>query len=106
MYATLGVGYGDGYPRGLSNLGFVLIHGHRAPICGRVCMDQVVVDVSRIPGVYAGDLATLIGTDGGETVTAGDLAALIGTTPHEITTRLSARVPRFSAGKEPIIRVQ
>ncbi len=96
-YATLGVGYGDGYPRGLSNLGSALIHGQRAPICGRVCMDQTVVDVSRIPGVRSGDIATLIGSDGGETLTAGDLAALIKTTPHEITTRLTARVPRLLA---------
>ena len=94
-YATLGVGYGDGYPRGLSNLGPVLIHGHFAPICGRVCMDQMVVDVTNIPGVRAGDIATLIGTDGGETLTAGALAALLATTPHEITTRLTARVPRL-----------
>lgn len=93
-YATLGVGYGDGYPRGLSNLGAVLLHGQRAPICGRVCMDQIVVDVSDIPGVRAGDIATLIGTDGSETLTAGSLAALLPTTPHEITTRLTARVPR------------
>ena len=97
-YATLGVGYGDGYPRGLSNLGSVLIRGQRAPICGRVCMDQIVVDVSHIPSVRADDLATLIGTDGGVSLTAGDLAALIKTTPHEITTRLTARVPRLLAG--------
>ncbi|MGI4787781.1 MAG: alanine racemase [Janthinobacterium lividum] len=95
VYATLGVGYGDGYPRGLSNRGSVLIHGRRAPICGRVCMDQVVVDVNSVPGVKAGDIATLIGTDGVETLTAGDLAALIPTTPHEITTRLTARVARL-----------
>ncbi len=94
-YATLGVGYGDGYPRGLSSLGLVLIHGHFAPICGRVCMDQTVVDVTNIPGVRAGDIATLIGTDGGETLTAGALAALLATTPHEVTTRLTARVPRL-----------
>ncbi len=98
IYATLGVGYGDGYPRGLSNLGFALIRGQHAPICGRVCMDQIVVNVSHIPGVQAGDVATLIGADGGETVTVGDLAALIQTTPHEITTRLTARVPRLLAG--------
>ena len=97
-YATLGVGYGDGYPRGLSNLGSVLIRGQRAPICGRVCMDQIVVDVGHIPGVQADDLATLIGTDGSVSLTAGDLAALIKTTPHEITTRLTARVPRLLAG--------
>ena len=98
VYATLGVGYGDGYPRGLSNLGFALIHGQRAPICGRVCMDQIVVDVSHISNVQAEDLATLIGTDGHESVTAGDLAALLHTTPHEITTRLTARIPRLLKG--------
>ena len=96
VYATLGIGYGDGYPRRLGNRGYVFIHGQRAPICGRVCMDQTVVDVSHIPGVQAGDIATLIGTDGGETLTAGGLAADIGTTPHEITTCLTARVPRLS----------
>ena len=99
VYATLGVGYGDGYPRRLSNAGHVLIHGRCAPICGRVCMDQTIVDVSRIPGVRAGDLATLIGTDGGETLTAGDLAALLQTTPHEITTGLTARVPCVLTGE-------
>jgi len=95
VYATLGVGYGDGFPRRFSNSGHVLLHGRRAPICGRVCMDQTVVDVSHIPGVQIGDTATLIGTDGGETLTAGDLAAALQTTPHEITTGLTARVPRL-----------
>ena len=93
-YATLTVGYGDGYPRGLSNCGFVLVHGKRAPICGRVCMDQIVVDVSAIPDVKTGDIAMLIGTDGNEAVTVGELAALIPTTPHAITTGLTARVGR------------
>ncbi len=93
-YATLTVGYGDGYPRGLSGRGFVLLHGKRAPICGRVCMDQIVVDVSAIPNVQAGDIATLIGRDGDESITAGQLAALIPTTPHAITTGLTARVSR------------
>lgn len=93
-YATLTVGYGDGYPRGLSNCGFVLLHGQRALICGRVCMDQIVVNVSAIPDVQVGDIATLIGTDGGESVTAGELAALVSTTPHAITTGLTARVGR------------
>ena len=94
VYATLGVGYGDGWPRRFSNSGSVLLHGHRAPIRGRVCMDQTVVDVSHIPGVQIGDTATLIGTDGGETITAGNLAAALKTTPHEITTSLTARVGR------------
>jgi len=95
VYATLGAGYGDGYPRRFSNGGDVLIEGRRAPICGRVCMDQMVVDVTDIPGVRAGAVATLIGTDGGETITAGDLAAVLRTTPHEITTCLTARVSRM-----------
>jgi len=98
VYATLGVGYGDGYPRRFSNAGHVLIQGSRAPICGRVCMDQTVVDVSHIPGVRAGDTATLLGTDGGATITAGDLAAALHTTPHEITTALTARCPRLLVG--------
>lgn len=95
IFATIPVGYGDGYARALSNRGSVLLHGHRAPICGRVCMDQFVVDVSRIPGVQTGDVATLIGADGALSITAGELAALGGLTPHELTTCLTARVPRF-----------
>jgi alanine racemase len=94
VYATLGVGYGDGYPRRFSNMGHVLLRGRRAPIRGRVCMDQIVVDVGDIPGVRAGDTATLIGADGDLSLTAGGLAAALRTTPHEITTGLTARVPR------------
>ena len=94
IYATLTVGYGDGYPRGLSGRGCVLLHGRRAPICGRVCMDQIVVDVSAIPDVQTGDVATLIGRDGEETLTAGALAALLPTTPHAVTTGLTERVVR------------
>ncbi|MDQ2687601.1 MAG: alanine racemase [Armatimonadota bacterium] len=94
VYATLGIGYGDGYPRRLSPGGSVLLHGQCAPIRGRVCMDQIVVDVSHFPTVQVGDVATLIGTGGDETLTAGALAAQINTTPHEITTCLTARLPR------------
>lgn len=95
IYATIGMGYGDGWPRRLGNgVGHVLIHGMHAPICGRVCMDQFVVDVTRIPGVQAGNTATLIGSSGGECITAAHLAQRIGTTPHEISTCLTARVPR------------
>ena len=63
--ATIPVGYGDGYPRSLSNKGYVLIHGKKAPILGRVCMDQFMVDVSLIPEAVQGDEVTLIGRDGG-----------------------------------------
>jgi alanine racemase len=89
--ATLGVGYGDGYHRGLSNQGFVFIHGKRAPICGLVCMDQIMVDVTEISGVQIGDEAELLGSN----VRAEDLAAMVGTTPHEMPTRIMSRVPRW-----------
>ncbi len=95
VYATLGIGYGDGYPRRLSNVGHVLLHGRRAPIRGRVCMDQVVVDVTDIPQAREGDVATLIGADDAEEITAGGLAALVGTTPHEVTTCLTGRILRI-----------
>lgn len=100
VYATLGVGYGDGYPRRFSNSGHVLLHSRRAPICGRVCMDQTVIDVSHIPGVQPGDVATLIGIDGGKTLSAGGLADALQTTPHEITTCLTARIPRVLVNSE------
>ena len=67
--ATVPVGYGDGYSRGLSNKGWVLIKGKKAPICGRVCMDQFMVDVTDIPDVKIGDAVTLLGKDGDETIT-------------------------------------
>ena len=95
-YATIPVGYGDGYPRALSSRGWVLLHGKRALICGRVCMDQFVVDVSDIPNVRVGDTATLLGFDGNASATAGELAAVGGLTPHELTTCLTPRVPRFT----------
>ncbi len=93
--ATVLIGYGDGYPRRLSNCGGVLIRGCRAPILGRVCMDQTIVDVTDIPGVSAGDIATCIGTDGPETIAAETIANLIETTEHEITTCLTSRLPRI-----------
>ena len=96
VYATVGIGYGDGFPRRWGGgAGHVLLHGQRAPICGRVCMDQCVVDVSRIPNVKAGDIATLVGTDGAERITASEIAVAVNTTPHEITTALLPRLPRL-----------
>jgi alanine racemase len=94
VYATIGIGYGDGYPRSLSNKGSAIIRGECVPICGRVCMDQLVVDVSALPEVHVGDVATLIGTDGDESLRAADIAALVSATPHEITTCLMPRLPR------------
>ena len=92
--ATVPVGYGDGYPRLLSNRGSVLIHGQRAPIVGRVCMDQMMVDVTDIPDVEEGDRVILMGRDGKDEITAEELADLCGTISYEIICTLGARIPR------------
>ncbi|MFY9394001.1 MAG: alanine racemase [Halanaerobiales bacterium] len=99
--ATIPLGYADGYPRLLSNKGHVLIKGQQAPIRGRICMDQFMVDVTDIPGVEVGEEVVLIGSQGSESISATDLAALIGTINYEILTNISLRVPRkyISAGK-------
>ena len=87
--AVLPVGYHEGYPRGLSNRARVLVRGVPAPVVGRVCMDVTMVDVTDIPGVQEGDVATLIGSDGEWTVSAEELAELTGTINYEILARLS-----------------
>ncbi len=92
--ATIPVGYGDGYPRTLSNKGFVLIRGKRAPILGRVCMDQFMVDVTEIPGAQEGDQVTLIGCDGEETITMEMLGGLSGRFNYELACDLGVRIPR------------
>lgn len=100
--ATIPVGYGDGYPRSLSGgKGYVLIHGKKAPILGRVCMDQFMVDVSHIPGTEMGSLVTLIGEDGGECITAEMLGELSGRFNYELVCDLGKRIPRvfFCSGK-------
>jgi len=93
--ATLGVGYGDGYPRHLSNAGAeVLIAGKRAPVLGRVTMDQLMVDVTAIPEAQPGDEVVLLGKQGNEEILASELAAKAGTIPWEIFTRITRRVVR------------
>lgn len=94
VIATVPVGYGDGYPRALSNVGRVLIHGQYAPIIGRVCMDQFMVDVTEIPNVQAGDCVTLIGTDGQHRITVEEVAALAHSFNYELFCGLNKRVPR------------
>lgn len=96
--AVLPVGYADGYKHSLSNRADVLIHGKRCPVRGSVCMDQIVVDVSHVEGVQAGDVATLIGSDGEERITPEELAARAGTIPYDILTGIGQRVPREYVG--------
>ena len=91
--ATIPVGYGDGYPRSLSNKGSVLIRGRRAPIVGRVCMDQFMVDVTEIEAEEF-DKVTLLGQDGEDAVTADELGRLSGRFPYELVCDISKRVPR------------
>jgi alanine racemase len=92
--ATIPVGYADGYARGLSNRGCVLIHGQKAPICGRVCMDQFMVDVTGIEGVHKGDEVTLLGKDGELCITMEELGALSGRFNYEFACLVTPRVPR------------
>ena len=100
--ALVPVGYGDGYHRILSNRGAVLIHGQRAPIVGRVCMDQFVVDVSHIPGVRLHDEVVLIGRQGEEHIPAEEVARWAETINYEVTTSLLPRVVRvyLKGGRE------
>lgn len=92
--ATIPVGYADGYPRSLSNIGEVLIRGKRAVIVGRVCMDQMMVDVSGIPEALEDDEVTLIGRDGAEEITAEELGEKSGRFNYELVCDISERVPR------------
>lgn len=92
--ATVPVGYADGYPRSLSNKGWVLIRGQRAPIVGRVCMDQMMVDVSHIPEARLGEEVTLLGQDGEEILDAQTLGDLSGRFSYELVCDISKRVPR------------
>ncbi|MDD5644179.1 MAG: alanine racemase [bacterium] len=92
--ATLPVGYGDGYPRLLSNRGYVLIGGKRARILGTVTMDQMMVDISGIKNVKVEDVAVLIGRQGREEITAREVASMADTIPYEIFTSINKRVQR------------
>src|SRR6056297_3231810 len=93
--ATIPMGYADGYSRLLSNKGEVLINGQRAPIRGRVCMDQFMVDVAHIEDVEIGDEVVLIGKQGVEEFSATEMADIIGTINYEITCDITKRVPRI-----------
>lgn len=92
--ATIPTGYADGYSRLLSNKGWVLINGKKAPIVGRVCMDQMMVDVSEIEEVRIGTEVVLVGKSGDEVITADDLANIYGTIGYEVVCGISKRVIR------------
>ncbi|TRY18208.1 alanine racemase [Tessaracoccus rhinocerotis] len=97
--ATVGIGYGDGYSRLLSNRGRMLVGGRSYPVVGRVCMDQTMLDLGPDSGgVSAGDEAVLVGRDGGEEIRTAEIAELMGTIPYEVTCLVTSRVPRRYVG--------
>lgn len=104
--ATVPVGYGDGFPRQLSNQGRVLVHGQFAPIIGRVCMDQFMIDVTDIPDVKQDDTVTLIGKDGDEYLSVEELARIAGSFNYEFVCNIGKRIPRvyYQNGKPVSIR--
>lgn len=103
IIATIPMGYADGYRRLLSNRGYVEVHGTKAPIVGRVCMDQFMVDVTGIPDVGAGDEAVLIGYPMGVAPDGEEMASLLDSITHEVTCQITRRVPRvYTKGGEPV----
>ena len=101
--ATVPMGYADGYRRSLSGKFHCLIHGKKAPILGRICMDQMMVDVTEIPETQPGDRVTLVGTDGEETITMEQIAAAADSFNYEFVCGISRRVPRiYVSGGEKV----
>jgi alanine racemase len=94
IIAVLPVGYADGFRRAPTNWGSVLIHGREAPLLGRVCMDQSIVNVSHIPETRVGDEVVLIGRQGDVVLTAEEVAQRLGTINYEVVSEILARVPR------------
>jgi alanine racemase len=96
--ALLPLGYYDGYGRGLSNRGWVLVHGQRAPVCGRVSMNLMTIDVTDIPAVQPGDEVVLVGRQGRGAIAAEDMAEWLGTIHYEVTARINPLIPRLIVG--------
>lgn len=103
LVATVPIGYADGYPRVLSGRQELIVRGKRAPIIGRVCMDQLMLDVTAIPDVREGDTVTAFGTDGGSTILVDELAEKLGTVNYELVCRMARRVPRIYHSRGRII---
>jgi alanine racemase len=99
-WATLGIGYGDGLPRRLGNLGSGLVHGRRVRFVGRISMDMVVVDITDVPEAKPGDVVTLIGRDGAAEITLDEVAAQAETISYEILTGFTPRLPRVERERE------
>ena len=93
--AFIPVGYSDGYPRALSNRGFVLVKDRRCPVVGRVCMDWILVDVTGVGDLSLGDEVILMGSGVSDKITADDIAELTGTIPYEVLCKISRRIPRI-----------
>jgi len=98
--AVIPVGYADGFRRAPAHWGEVLVRGQRAPIIGRVCMDQTMIDVTDIPGVCQGDEVVLIGSQGDEQITVDQIARRLGTINYEVVAAISARVPAWSRWRD------
>ena len=92
--ATIPIGYADGYSRNLSNCGKVIIHGKFAPIIGRICMDQFMVDVTDIEDVKQGDTVTLLGKDGDAYISVEELSEWSHSFPYELVCNVGKRIPR------------
>ncbi|ABY92265.1 alanine racemase [Thermoanaerobacter brockii subsp. lactiethylicus] len=104
--ATLPVGYADGFNRLLSNNHHVLVKGKYAPVIGRICMDQTMLDVTDIEGVEVGDDVTIFGNQDGEKITAEEIAKKLNTIPYEVYCGISRRVPRIYIYKGEVIEVK
>jgi alanine racemase len=94
VIATLPIGYADGLHRLVSNRGWIVVRGARAPIAGRVCMDHVMLDVTDVPGVVAGDDAVVVGGQGGVAIDADEVAGWCETISYEVLTSVGKRVTR------------
>ena len=93
--AVLAIGYADGLARSLSNRVSFLLHGKRVPVVGRICMDMCMVDVTEVPEAKVGDVVTVFGSDGNDTIPVDELARLTGTIPYETLCSINKRTPRF-----------
>ena len=103
--ATVCAGYADGLPRHLSGKGYLLVNGKKAPILGRVCMDQLMIDISEIPEAKKGDTVTVFGIDSGVYLSADEVAGICGTIGYEVITGIDRRVPRISIQNGEIVSI-